>query len=131
MESIKEDYQIINKDMKKYIITASAIVLVPTAIFAYSWNSINSQVTALPPSNLQPQVVVQDSAGSQAYQTIKSFDPVATVPQGVYIAHVINNTQTIDVQRFIDVSTNVACYYSELGSTVVGVNCVSIPANAK
>ena len=116
---------------KKYIIVAIIITLVPIATFAYSWNIINSQVTTLPPTSLQPQVIVQDGGGSQAYQTIKSFDPIATVPQGVYIAHVTNNSQTIDVQRFIDVSTNVACYYSELGSTVVSVNCVSIPANSK
>jgi len=62
-------------------------------------------------------------------QSTITTDAVIAVPSDIFIAHLQTPTSTIDVQRFIDPSTSVACYYSEIttaGYTQIIPNCVTI-----
>lgn len=84
--------------------------------------------------SLQSQYLVSGSdpvTGQVLNQPVPSFDQVANVPRGAFIAHIATaDAGTIDVQRFIDPSTHVACYYSESKSSVISVNCVPVSATA-
>lgn len=83
--------------------------------------------SAMGPSYGRFYVQISDPTTGQARNVeINSFDPVANVPANLFIAHITSSKYTVDVQRFIDPSTNTACYYSEVGGAVIEVNCVPI-----
>jgi hypothetical protein len=87
---------------------------------------------AATPSATQFSVTAADpTTGQPRNIPITATDPISNVPAGLYIAHVMTSSSaTIDVQRFIDPSTNVACYYSEFPNGTTLVNCVTVPANS-
>lgn len=115
--------------MKKYI-----PVLVLAALLAFGSvkadTLINGQIMTTVSANpsYKPYMVTVAVPGTgQVYNaSVSSFDPVANVPQGLYIAHIATSKATIDVQRFIDPSTSIACYYSEIAGTLEDVSCVPV-----
>lgn len=122
--------------MKKTIILLSVLVLVLLGVGVSSslvkaTSQINSQITVAAPTGLKPGMEVVASTGQNMNEFLTSFDPISNVPAGVYVAHVqASQSNTIDVQRFIDPATSVACYYSESAGEVISVNCVSVSPNA-
>ncbi len=87
----------------------------------------STQNIELPESQLVPNLVSKDTRVVRV-----ATNPVLNVPKGLYIAHVATDKGNIDVQRFIDPTTNVACYYSLVTFTnQVLSNCVLVSSSAQ
>lgn len=115
--------------MKKYIVPVSVILslfimVVIASPHTRAMTQMNGQINTVYSPVQKPSLLVTEG-NSLVYTFLSSFDPIANVPSGVFVAHISTAKGIIDVQRFIDPSTSVACYYSEFGSTIIGVNCVS------
>lgn len=121
--------------MKKYIYL-SLVIVISFFIghnFSKAAASINGEfVTSMySASGIDLPILTGSRQSQEQISTSIPLDPVVRVPSGVFIAHIQTSGGMIDVQRFIDPSTNVACYYSERMGTVVSTNCVVVSADAQ
>lgn len=117
--------------MNKYIIILSAIVAIFVGIIGINYvkagTVINGQVETVQntlPYSI-PDPIMSDPTDRAA--GVLDFDETSNIPSAAVIAKITTPTgQSINVQRFIDPSTNVACYYTEQANSVVGTSCVLV-----
>lgn len=118
--------------MKKCIMYGLVIVMVFVSSFgivkAFN-NAYNDQFTTYPNSIMTTapsSLLFQNTFNNTAAEVKVNMDSTANVPKGAFVAHVITDKSTIDVQRFVDITAHVACYYSENAGNVISVNCVPL-----
>ena len=100
--------------MKKTVVII-AVLLIPLSTFAVLKSSqrINGQIIKEPEQISIPSTSVKDGTSTYNLTSIL-MDQTVIVPETAVVAQVKTpNKTSIKVQRFIDPTTNVACYMTE------------------